>query len=139
MMDTATILRNARTICVYGLSRTKGKPAHDIPLYLRDNGYIVYGVTPFTGDVEGIPCYATLDDVPGPIDIVDVFRPSDVTDAIVDEALARHAKHDDIGCVWLQLGITSEHGGEKCDAVGVTYVENTCIYVAHRRMTLDHH
>lgn len=136
-MDTTTILRNARTICVYGLSRTKGKPAHDIPLYLRDQGYTVYGVTPFTGDIEGISCYATLDDVPGPIDIVDVFRPSDVTDAIVDEALARHAKHGDIGCLWLQLGITSEHGREKCEAAGVAYVENTCIYVAHRKMEMN--
>lgn len=134
-MDTATILRNARTICVYGLSRVEGKPAHDIPLYLRDKGgFIVYGITPFSGDIEGIPCYATLDDVPGPIDILDVFRPSDVTDAIVDEALRRHAEHGDIGCIWLQLGITSEHGREKCETAGVTYVENTCIYVAHRAM-----
>lgn len=131
MTKDVEMLRSAKVICVHGLSRKSGKPAHDIPRYLRDAGYTVVGVNPFTDEVDGMKCYPTLVDVPDHIDILDVFRPTEKTDAIIDAALERHTKQGDIACIWLQSGITSRHGKEKCDAADIVYVDNSCIYVVH--------
>lgn len=132
MKKDVEMLRKARVICVHGLSRKSGKPSHDIPHYLRDEaGYEVVGINPFTADVSGMRCYATLADVEEHIDILNVFRPSEKTDAIIDEALARKASRGDIDCIWLQSGITSRFGREKCAEAGVLYVDNSCIYVVH--------
>jgi len=131
MTKDVEILRTAKVICVHGLSRKSGKPAHNIPHYLRDSGYTVVGVNPFTDDIDGMKCYASIADVKEHIDILDVFRPSEKTDGIVDEALARHAERGDISCVWLQSGITSREGKTKCEAADIVYVDNACIYVVH--------
>lgn len=131
MNNDVEMLKNAKVICVHGLSRKSGRPAHDIPHYLLDAGYEVVGVNPFTDNVSGMRCYPTIADVEEHIDILDVFRPSEKTDAIIDEAIARRGKRGDIACVWLQSGITSRYGKEKCTEAGILYVDNSCIYVIH--------
>lgn len=131
MTKDVEMLRSAKVICVHGLSRKSGKAAYDIPHYLRDAGYTVVGVNPFTDDVDGMRCYPKLADVEEHIDILDVFRPSEKTDGIIDEALARHTNRGDIACVWLQSGITSVYGKEKCAAADLVYVDNSCIAVIH--------
>ncbi len=81
---------------------------------------------------SSIPVVASIADVPFAIDILNVFRPSADTDAIIDEALARRATRGDVRCIWLQLGITSKQGAAKCAAAGVTYIDDTCIYVVQQ-------
>ena len=137
-MDTAlelaiNVLRSARSIAVVGLSKNPGKSAHDIPQLLPQWGYDVVGLNPSaTPAVGSIPVVASISEVPFAIDILNVFRPSSDTDAIIDEALARHATRGDVQCIWLQLGITSRYGAEKCAAAGVTYIDDTCIYVVQQ-------
>jgi len=131
-MEAADILRTARTIAVYGLSNTPGKSAHDIPLLMRDHGYTIVGINPRVDVVSGIPCVPRLADVSADLDILDVFRPSDQCDAIVDEAIGHFRAHGSPRCVWLQAGITTAHGKERCTAAGIHYVEDTCIYVVHQ-------
>lgn len=134
MLDLAiATLRSAKTIAVIGLSKNPGKSAHDIPQMLPQWGYQVVGINPSAvPGVGSIPVVNSIDDVEMHIDILNVFRPSSDTDAIIDQALERHARRGDIRCIWLQLGITSQHGAEKCTAAGVTYIDDTCIYVVQQ-------
>ncbi len=134
MLDLAiTTLRSANNIAVVGLSKNPGKSAHDIPQMLPQWGYQVVGVNPSAvPGVGAIPVVAGIDDVEMDIDILNVFRPSSDTDAIIDQALERRARRGDVRCIWLQLGITSQHGSEKCAAAGVTYIDDTCIYVVQQ-------
>ena len=128
-----TVLKSSRTIALVGLSKNPGKSAHDIPQLLPQWGYDVVGVNPSAVPAVGsIPVVASIADVPFTIDILNVFRPSADTDAIIDEALARRATRGDVNCIWLQLGITSMHGADKCAAAGVTYIDDTCIYVVQQ-------
>lgn len=134
MLDLAiTTLRSAKTIAVVGLSKYPGKSAHDIPQMLPQWGYRVVGVNPSAVPAVGaIPVVSSIDEVGMDIDILNVFRPSSDTDAIIDQALARRARRGDVRCIWLQLGITSMKGAEKCAAAGVTYIEDTCIYLVQQ-------
>jgi predicted CoA-binding protein len=131
MLDLAiATLRSSKNIAVVGLSKKEGRPAHDIPLMLPQWGYNVVGVNPSAvPSVDPVPVVGSIDDVEMDIDILNVFRPSSDTDAIIDQALERRARRGDVRCIWLQLGITSMKGAEKCAAAGVTYIEDTCIYV----------
>lgn len=133
-LDVAiTTLRNAKTIAVVGLSRSPGKPAHDIPLYMAAQGWQVVGVNPgAVPAVNSVEVVEHINDVPCSIDILNVFRPSSDTDAIIDQAIARHNHRGDVSCIWLQSGITSREGAMKCAAAGITYIDNTCIYVVRQ-------
>lgn len=134
MLDLAiATLRSSKNIAVVGLSKKEGRPAHDIPLMLPQWGYNVVGVNPSAvPSVDPVPVVGSIDDVEMDIDILNVFRPSSDTDAIIDQALERRARRGDVLCIWLQLGITSMKGAEKCAAAGVTYIEDTCIYVVQQ-------
>lgn len=123
-------LRAAKNIAVVGLSRNRGKSAHDIPLFMAKAGYAIIGVNPHAvPSVENISVVENLRDIPFMIDILNVFRPSSDTDEIIDQAIERKKNNADVGCVWLQLGITSEYGAQKCSDAGIVYIEDTCIYV----------
>ena len=134
MLDVAiTTLRSSKNIAVVGLSKKDGRPAHDIPLMLSQWGYNVVGVNPSAVPSVGpITVVGSIDDVEMDIDILNVFRPSSDTDAIIDEALERRARRGDVRCIWLQLGITSQHGSRKCAEAGITYIDDTCIYVVQQ-------
>jgi predicted CoA-binding protein len=134
MLDLAiATLRSSKNIAVVGLSKKDGRPAHDIPLMLPQWGYHVVGVNPSAApNVGSITVVGSIDDVEMEIDILNVFRPSSDTDAIIDQALARRARRGDVRCIWLQLGITSQHGARKCAEAGVTYIDDTCIYVVQQ-------
>lgn len=134
MLDLAiATLRSAKTIAVVGLSKNPGKSAHDIPQMLPQWSYRVVGVNPSAVPAVGaIPVVSSIDEVGMDIDILNVFRPSSDTDAIIDQAFARRARRGDVRCIWLQLGITSMKGAEKCAAAGVTYIEDTCIYLVQQ-------
>jgi predicted CoA-binding protein len=130
-------LRAARTIAVVGLSSHAGKPAHDIPLELSHKGYQVMGVNPFAAPaVEHVTVVERLADVPFEIDIVNVFRRSTETDAVIDQVIERKNARGDVRAVWLQSGITSREGAAKCAAAGITYIEDMCIAVVQRYVAL---
>ncbi|WP_436911536.1 CoA-binding protein [Halosimplex marinum] len=118
------------TIAVVGLSSTPGKAAHDVPVYMREQGYEVIPVNPYAEEIFGRDPYDSLADVEEAVDIVDVFRPTDEVPGIVDEALGR----DDAGTVWLQLGITHDEAGERVEGAGRNFVQDRCLKVEHQRL-----
>ncbi len=125
-----TTLKSSINLAVIGMSRYPGKPAHDIPVLLSNKGYNIIGINPSApSSIAGIEVVGGIHEVEFEIDILNVFRPSSDTDAIIDEALARRDRDGDVHCIWLQEGITSKEGAQKCKEAGITYIEDTCIYV----------
>lgn len=119
------------SIAVVGCSSTPGKAAHDIPRYLREHGYDVIPVNPFADEIFGREAYDSLSDVDEAVDVVDVFRPSEEVDAIVDEAIER----GDVDVVWLQLDITDDDAAARAEDAGLRVVQDKCMKVEHRRLT----
>ena len=117
-------------IAVVGCSATPGKAAHDIPQFMHERGYDVIPVNPYADEILGREPYDSLADVEEPVDIVDVFRPSDEVAGIVDEALDR----DDVAVVWTQRGIRDPQSGERVEDAGRKYVEDRCLKVEYRRL-----
>jgi len=107
---------------VVGLSENRARTAYSIAQYLRDElGMEIVPVHPKAETVHGATGYATLAEVPGRIDVVDVFVRSELAGAVVDEAIAVGAK-----AVWLQLGVVDEAAADRARAAGLDVVMDTC-------------
>ncbi len=127
--DLERILSEARVIAVVGHSDNPSRTSYQIAQYLRQAGYKVYPVNPTVSQIDGEPCYATLADVPEPIDIVDVFRRSEYLGGVVEDAIAVKAK-----TVWAQLGVVDEDAAQQAVDAGLNIVMDRCIKVDHRRL-----
>jgi predicted CoA-binding protein len=124
MRSPEQILREARTIAVVGASRSRSKTAHAVPLQIQRHGWRIVPVNPFADEIFGERVYRSLVDIPFPVDLVNVFRPSADATQVVKEALAIGAP-----AIWLQQDIFSPQGRALAEAAGVDYVENACIAV----------
>jgi uncharacterized protein len=120
------LLTEAKTIAMVGASSNPDRPSNGIMRKLRNAGYRVFPVNPNETAVLGERAYASLGDVPAPIDIVDVFRRSEFTPAIADQAVKVGAK-----TLWLQSGVVNEVAAAKAEAGGLTVVMDECIGVVH--------
>jgi predicted CoA-binding protein len=118
------VLAGAKTIAVVGLSRDPGKPAHGVPAVLQAHGFRIIPVHPSATELLGEKAYRTLADIPGPVDLVDVFRPSAEAAGIAEQAVAIGAK-----ALWLQQGIVSAEARRIAEAAGLDYVEDRCTAV----------
>jgi uncharacterized protein len=121
-------LHSASTIAIVGLSSNELRASHFVGFYLRRHGYRVIPVNPRETEVFGEPSYASLLDVPVPVDIVNVFRAPEALPAIAKEAVAIHA-----GALWTQFGVINEEGGRIASDGGVTVVMDRCLKVEHAR------
>ena len=122
------LLRNAKTIAVVGLSSNPLRPSHEVASYLQSVGYTIIPVNPNETEVLGQKAYARLEDIPVPVDIVDVFRRPEQVPPIADSAVAIGAK-----ALWLQLGITSAQAAAKAHSAGLVVIEDACLFVEHKR------
>jgi uncharacterized protein len=120
------ILRSAQTIAVVGLSANPRRPSHGVARYLQRAGYRIIPVNPNVSEVLGERAYATLSELPAPVDVVEVFRRSEYAGAIVDEAIAIRA-----GAVWLQDGVVDEAAAERARAAGLDVVMDDCMMRRH--------
>jgi predicted CoA-binding protein len=127
--ELRAILEHDR-IAVVGCSSTPGKAAHRIPRYLDRQGYQIVPVNPYAEEILGEETYDSLADVPGKIDIVDVFRPSEEVSEIVDGTLER----EDVDVIWLQLGIHDDEAVERAEQAGKTVVQDRCMKPEHQRL-----
>ena len=122
------ILREARTIAVVGFSSNPGKAGYYVPAYLKRKGYIIHAINPNVSEgLDGDPAYASLDDVPKPIDLVLLFQRSENVPPFVDQAIESGAK-----AVWMQLGIANQAAAEKATAANLDVVQNACMLVEHQ-------
>src|SRR5215468_10415163 len=124
MRTAEQILREARTIAVVGASRDRTKTAHSVPQQIQRHGWRIVPVNPFASEIFGERSYPTLADIPFPVDLVNVFRPSADATQVVKDALAIGAP-----AIWLQQDIVSPEGRALAEAAGVDYLENSCIAV----------
>lgn len=124
-----TILVDATAIAIVGASASPDKPSHGIMQRLLAAGYRVIPVNPKETEVLGQKAYASLRDIPDKVDIVDVFRRSEDTPSIADDAVAIGAK-----VLWLQLGVTNDDAAARATAGGLTVVMDKCIGATHRAL-----
>jgi predicted CoA-binding protein len=120
----AEILAESRTIAVVGASRDMAKVAHSVPRQILRRGWHVIPVNPYADEIWGERCYRTLADIPEPVDLVNVFRPSADTPDVARQAVAIGAK-----AIWLQQDIVSTESRAIAEAGGLDYVEDQCIAV----------
>ena len=123
------ILRTARTIAVVGASPDPSRTSHGVMRYLQGVGYRCIPVNPNADEVLGERCYASLADVPEPIDLVDVFRRAEYCADVAREAAAAGAP-----ALWLQLGLRSAEARDVAEDAGMEYVQDACTAVVHRRL-----
>jgi len=123
------ILRTCRTIAVVGLSANWYRPSYFAAKYMLDHGYIVIPVNPAYPEVLGQKCYASLRDIPVPVDMVDCFRRSEDIPPLVDDAIAIGAR-----VLWMQLGIVNEEAKRTALAAGLDVVMDRCVKIEHARL-----
>ena len=116
----------ARRIVIVGMSDDPSRPSHGIGGYLASHGYEVIPVNPNHDQVLGWKCYARLSDVPGDIDLVNVFRRPQFCAEVTREAIEKGAKG-----VWLQAGIRNEDARQLAERAGIDFVQDRCIMVEH--------
>jgi uncharacterized protein len=125
------LLLDTKVIAVVGLSANPDRPSNQVAWYLHHQGYRLFGVNPACPEPEvfGVPMLPSLDQVPEPIDLVDVFRRPEHTPGVAREAVAVGAR-----ALWLQLGIASDEARAIATQVGLRYVEDRCLKVDHTRL-----
>jgi len=130
MFTELEILQNSRTIAVVGLSSNRFRPSHEVAEFMQHAGYRIIPVNPKESEVLGEKAYARLEDIPEPVDCVNIFRRPEFVPEIVDSAIHIGAKS-----VWMQLDITHEEAARKAREAGLLVVENRCLLIEHRRWT----
>jgi predicted CoA-binding protein len=127
------ILTNVRTIAVIGASPRRERPSHGVMAYLQRRGYRTIPVNPNAAGmtINGETVYARLADVPEPIDMVDVFRRTEMAGGVVDEAIAAGAK-----VVWMQLGVRDDDAAARVEGYGLKVVMNRCPAIEIPRLGL---
>ena len=118
-----------KNVAVVGMSKNPQKAAHYVPKYLSEQGYNIMPVNPTTDEILNKKSYQNISDVDQPIDIVDVFRPSEDVLPVVEEAIKMKPK-----VIWLQEGIHNEEAEELARKQGIKVVFNRCMLAEHQRL-----
>ncbi|MBV9291863.1 MAG: CoA-binding protein [Frankiales bacterium] len=125
---TLRILEEFETFAVVGLSADPTKAAHSVPAAMRAYGWRMIPVNPHADRLLGEKVYRRLADIPDPVEVVNVFRPSAEAADVVRQAIEIGAK-----AVWLQLGIVSAEARQLAESAGLLYVEDRCLAVERAR------
>jgi hypothetical protein len=129
MLDSIReILERFQTLAVVGLSSKTTRPSHGVSAYMQRHGYRVIPVNPQEKSVLGEKCYASLDAVPEPFDVVVVFRRPEFVPEVVEAAIRKGAK-----VVWMQEGVVHEQAAERARAAGLKVVMDRCILKEHAK------
>jgi uncharacterized protein len=121
------LLQRAKTIAVVGLSDSPLRPSHGVSAYMQTHAYRIIPVNPRIQVSLGEKSYASLLDVPGKIDIVNIFRRPEFVDEIVDQAIQLK-----VPAIWMQEGVIHEKAAEKARKAGIFVIMDSCILQEHR-------
>jgi predicted CoA-binding protein len=127
-VDRLRILEVYKRIAMVGLSANPFRPSHFAAIYLVAAGYDVIPVNPREKEVLGRLSYASLREVSGPVEVVDIFRETSAVPAIVEDAIAIGAK-----VIWMQLGVIHEPAAERARSAGLEVVMDRCMKIEHAR------
>jgi predicted CoA-binding protein len=127
-MTISEILEKYKRIAVVGLSSHAWRASYGVSRFMQGAGYQITPVNPNETEVLGEKAYPSLDDVPGPIEIVDIFRRPEYVPDIVEAAIRRNAK-----VVWMQEGVVHERAAERAREAGLEVVMDRCILKEHMR------
>ncbi len=145
--DDATLrelLKTIRTIAVVGLSPQSARPSYRVAQAMQRYGYRIVPVRPLVDEVLGEKAYASLADIPFPVDLVDVFRAAEHVPAIVEQCLALHSMqrpsstlHHLPAAIWIQEGIVHEAAAREAQAGGMTVVMDRCLLKEYVRLKTE--
>lgn len=127
--DRLSLMRRTRTVAIVGMSSNPARASHFVATYLLANtDWSLHFVNPTLDEVFDQPCHPDLASVPGPIDIVDVFRRADELPTVVDQSI-------DVGAraVWFQLGLVDDRAAATAAAAGLDVVQDRCLKIEHAR------
>jgi len=127
--DVQRILETTKTIAVVGLSDKPDRDSYQVAAYLQQQGYRIIPVNPRAKEVLGEKAYASLRDVPEPVEVVQIFRRSEEVLPIVEDAIAVGAK-----VIWMQSGIVNEEAAARAEAAGLKVIMDACMRSAHRTL-----
>jgi len=114
---------------VVGLSPDPSRPSFEVAAYLKEAGYRIIPVNPSCERIMGESCYRSLAEVPGEVDVVQIFRKSEHVPPVVDEAIAKGAR-----AVWMQSGVVHREAAAKAQAAGLLVVMDRCMLQEHARL-----
>jgi uncharacterized protein len=123
------ILKSARTLAVVGLSAEWHRPSYFAAKYMQEHGYRVLPVNPRYDTILGVRCYARLEEIDVPVDIVDVFRKTEDVLPVARSAVAIGAK-----CLWQQIGVVNLEADALAAAAGLDSVMDRCVKIEHGRL-----
>jgi uncharacterized protein len=126
MRTICEIIKDSKTIAVIGISNKPERDSGRIAIFLKDRGYNVIGVNPFQKDFNGIKVYEKLTDIKEDIDIVSVFRNSNLIPGLIPDVLIKKPK-----VLWLQLGIRNDEAVKPVEEDGIQVIQNTCIAIEY--------
>ncbi|MRI83228.1 MAG: CoA-binding protein [Nitratiruptor sp.] len=124
------IFETVKTIAVVGLSPDPSKDSHKVAAYLQSVGYRIVPIYPRGGEILGERVYRSLEEIPFPIDMVDIFRKPAAIPPIVEAAI----KRGDVRVIWMQKGIVNDEAAKRAREAGLIVVQNRCTMVDHRRL-----
>jgi predicted CoA-binding protein len=129
--ELRSLLREAKTIAVVGLSSKLGRPSNDVAVYLQAHGYRIVPINPYEREVLGERAYPSLLDLPNDVrvDVVDVFRRAEYTAEVAEDAVRIGAR-----ALWLQADIVNEEARRIAEEGGLEVVMGVCLKVQHRRL-----
>ena len=127
------ILERAKTIAMVGASANPARPSYLVLRYMEAHGYRVFPVNPGLAGrtILGRPVHARLADLPGPVDMVDVFRNSEAAGEVVEEALRLSPLPQ---VIWMQLGVRDDAAAARAEAAGIAVVMNRCPAIERPRL-----
>ena len=135
--DLHQILTRTRTIALVGASANPERNSYGVMAYLLGQGYVVHPINPGLAGQQllGQTVYATLAEVPGPVDMIDIFRNSEAAGGVVDDALQERERLN-LSSVWMQLNVINEAAAARAQAQGVEVVMDRCLKIEINRLGL---
>jgi len=133
-MSIKDIFEKYKTIAVYGMSTNDVKPSHYVPTFLLSQGYKIIPINPVANEIAGQKAYKNIIDIPEDIEILNVFRPSNLVLEVVEEAIERKKQRGDIDLIWLQEGIVNDEAKKIAESFGIEFIQDRCMLKEYKNL-----